>query len=159
MAQLPDVRISNGVVNMRYRRGALAAVTTRAAEVALERLRPVDDRCRRRPDRPQRFAARRPLERLEVNGGANHIDLELPPPVGTTIIRVSGVISDAHFRRPRGVSVRLRVDGGISHLNFDGKRYKDVDGERRFTSDGSGAIADGYEIDIRDGASSLRISS
>ena len=62
------------------------------------------------------------------------------------------MISDANFRRPRGVSVRLRVDGGISHLNFDGKRYQNVDGERRFTSDGSGATADGYEIDIRGGA-------
>ena len=69
------------------------------------------------------------------------------------------MISDANFRRPRGVPVRLRVDGAVSHLTFDGKRYKDVDGERRFTSEGSGANAGGYEIDIRDGASSLRVSS
>lgn len=156
---LPDVRISDGVVNVRYRRGALAAVTARGAELALSDSVPwtIDvDGGLTDLDGSLRDVT---LERLEVNGGANHIDLELPPPVGTTIIRVSGVISEAAFRRPHGVSVRLRVDGGISHLDFDGKRYQDVDGERRFTSDGSGANADGYEIDIRDGASSLRISS
>jgi DNA-binding MarR family transcriptional regulator len=156
---LPDVRTSDGVVNIRYRRGALAAVTARGSEIALSDKLPwsIDlDGGLTDLDGSLRDVV---LERLEVNGGANHVDLELPRPTGTTIVRVSGVVSDAHFRRPRGVPVRLRVNGGVSQLTFDGKRYRDVDGERRFTSYGSSGTAEGYEIDIRGGASSLQVSS
>ena len=80
---LPDVRTGNGVVNVRYRRGALAAVTKRAAEIALSDTLPwaIDiDGGLTDLDGSLRDVN---LERLEVNGGANHIDLELPQPTGT----------------------------------------------------------------------------
>ena len=73
---LPEVRTSDGVVNIRYRRGAMAAVTARAAEVALSNSVPwtIDiDGGLTNLDGSLRDVV---LERLEVNGGANHIDLD-----------------------------------------------------------------------------------
>ena len=96
-------------------------------------------------------------ERLELDGGANHIDLVLPKPTGSAAIRVRGVVSRARFVRPRGVAVSLRISGGISHLVVDGKTWGNVSGEHRVASKDLAASPDRYEIDIRGGASSLEI--
>jgi DNA-binding MarR family transcriptional regulator len=154
---LPDVRAANGTVRVRYSRSAMSAITTREAKVALSTAIPWAIEIEGGLTDLVGSLAAVALDRLELDGGANHIDLELPRPVGTAVIRIRGVVSSARFVRPRGTQIALRVDGGISHLTFDGKTYKNVSGARRVTSNDFASSDDRYEIDVRGGASTLEI--
>ncbi len=156
---LPDVRALAGTVRVRYSRGALVAITTREAEVALSAAIPWAIEIQGGLTDLSGSLAAISLERLELDGGANHIDLELPRPSGTAVIRIRGVISNARFTRPRGVPVTLRVEGGISHLVFDGKTYTNISGKRRVASKSDTSTTDRYEIDVRGGASTLFVGT
>ncbi len=154
---LPDVRAAGGVVNVRYQRRALAALSARTARVVLSDALPWAIELEGGLTDLNGSLAEVTLERLEINGGANHIDLDLPAVTGTTTVRIDGVVSSARLRRPRGVPVTLRVDGGVSHLTFDGQRYSQIGGERRFISDGFAGSNARYEIEVVGGASRLAI--
>ena len=154
---LPDVRASGGVVSVRYKRGALALLTTREAQMALSGVIPWAIEIEGGLTDLSGSLAGVNLERLEVNGGANHLELELPRPGGTMIVRVNGVVSDARFVRPRGVPISVRVAGGIGHLKLDGQRHEQIGGERRFTSADFSDATDRIELEILGGANTLRI--
>jgi DNA-binding MarR family transcriptional regulator len=153
---LPDVRAADGQVTMRYRRQPFSS---RSAQVRLSRdvpwtvelsggitdlagsLEPVQ------------------LAGLHLEGGANHVKLELPRPSGTVPVRIDGVASSVAFSRPAGVPVMLRVNGGISHLRVDDRRHGQVSGDRRFLSDDFGSAPDRYEIEVLGGASDVKVST
>ena len=155
---LPDVRTTAGTVALRYQRKALSAITSRDARVSLSTAVPWAIELEGGLTDLDGSLENVRLERLEINGGANHIDLHLPRPSGTAVIRVRGVVSSARFARPRGVPVALRVDGGVSHLTFDGKRYSNLSGNRKVSAKTFGTTDDRYEIEVLDGASHLVIS-
>jgi len=155
---LPAIHAGAGSVAMRYQRKALSAITSRDARVALAAAVPWAIELEGGLTDLDGSLANVRLERLEINGGANHIDLDLPRPAGTASVRVRGVVSSARFGRPRGVPVTLRVSGGVSHLTFDGRRYSNLDGRRTLTSVGYGTADDRFEFEILDGASHLVIS-
>jgi DNA-binding MarR family transcriptional regulator len=155
----PDARTAGGVVTMRFKRSVVGAFSTRKAEVALRAGIPWSVEIDGGVTDLTGSLAGVTLERLEVGGGANHLDLELPAPSGTTLVRINGVASTARFRRPAGVPVALRVDGGISQLRLDGQKIEQVTGDRRFTSPGFAGSADRYEIEILGGASQVRIDT
>lgn len=155
---LPDVRTTAGTVALRYQRKALSAITSRDARVSLSTAVPWAIELEGGLTELDGSLENVRIERMEINGGANHIDLHLPRPSGTAVIRVRGVVSSARFARPRGVPVALRVDGGVSHLTFDGKRYSNLSGNRKVTARDFGTIDDRYEIELLDGASHLTIS-
>jgi DNA-binding MarR family transcriptional regulator len=153
----PDVQASNGVATIRYRRKAIAAFSSRSASIALNNSIPwTIELGGGITDLTGSLNGVR-LDRLDVDGGANHIDLDLPAPEGTVAVRVQGVASSARFRRPSGVPVAVRVDGGVSHLRLDGQRFERLAGERRFTSDAFEAGANRYEIEVLGGASEVTI--
>jgi len=155
---LPDVRISGGVVTIRYRRGALAAFSSRGAKIALSGAVPWTIEIQGGLTDLDGSLAGVGLSRLDVEDGANHVNLELPAPAGTVAVRVGGVASSVRIRRPVGAAVGLLVAGGISHVRLDGTQHEQVAGNRRFTSPGYAAAADRYEIEILGGASDVRIS-
>ncbi|HLX35498.1 MAG TPA: MarR family transcriptional regulator [Candidatus Limnocylindrales bacterium] len=155
----PEARSAAGVVTMRFKRSIAGAFSTRRAEVALRAGVPWSIELDGGITDLTGSLAGVTVERLEVGGGANHVDLELGAPVGTTLVRLNGVASSARFRRPAGVPVALRVDGGIAHLRLDGQRIEQVAGERRFASPGFAGSADRYEIEILGGASDVRIAA
>jgi DNA-binding MarR family transcriptional regulator len=155
---LPDVRSAAGVVNVRYQRRGLSALSTRTARIALSDEVPWAIEIEGGLTNLTGSLAEIALERLEINGGANHIDLLLPPARGTTLVRVRGVVSSARLRRPAGTPASLRMAGGVSHLNFDGQRYSQVS-ERRLTSEGFAGSTDRYEIEILDGAAKLELAT
>jgi DNA-binding MarR family transcriptional regulator len=148
----PDVRASGGALTMRYGR-RLIDVRSRLADVALSASPTwaieVDGGV---TDLDGDLRTVR-LESLEVRGGANHIRLNLGRPEGTTRIVLAGGTSDAHFERPRGVAMALQVRDGVSHLRFDGNRTESVSGALRLQTDGYGAAAERFEIELRGGAS------
>jgi DNA-binding MarR family transcriptional regulator len=152
----PDVRAADGIVTVRYRRRPLDT-NSRAAAVELN------------PSIPWTVELEGGitdltggldgvlLARLELQGGANHIKLDLPAPAGTVAIRISGVASSVVFRRPPEVPVALNVRGGISHLRFDTQRLNQVSGEQRFASTTFEASPNRYEIEVLGGASDVKI--
>jgi DNA-binding MarR family transcriptional regulator len=155
----PDARTSGGTVTLRFKRSVASAFATRRADVALRAGLPWSIELDGGITDLTGSLAGVTVERLEVGGGANHVDLELPAPSGTALVRINGVASSARFRRPAGVPVALRVDGGIAHLRLDGQKTEQVAGERRFTSRGFAGSPDRYEIEILGGASHVRIET
>jgi DNA-binding MarR family transcriptional regulator len=156
---LPDVRAMSGMVRVRYSRSALKALVTRDTTVVLAAEIPWAIQIQGGLTDLTGSLDGVSIETLEVEGGANHINLVLPRPNGTALIRIRGVVSSARFMRPRGVPVALRVEGGIAHLDFDGKTYSNVSGKRRVATRADAAATDRYEIDVRGGASTLVVGT
>ncbi len=155
----PDVQLERGTATIRYRRKAIAAFSSRGARIAINPVIPWTIELEGGLTELSGSLAGVRLERLEVDGGANHIDITLPTPAGTALVRVRGVASSARFRRPAGIPVALRVDGGIAHLRLDGQRFERLAGERRFTSEAFAASVARYEIEVLGGASEVRIAT
>jgi DNA-binding MarR family transcriptional regulator len=153
----PEVGVAAGVATIRYRRKAIAAFSSRAARVTLNGTVPWTIDLRGGITDLTGTLVGVNVERLEVEGGANHVDLELGAPVGPVLVRVRGVASSARFRRPAGVPVSVRVDGGVSRLRLDGDRFDRLSGDRRFASDAFVAAANRYEIELLGGASEVRV--
>ena len=152
----PDARASSGVVTLRYRR-RLLDVRSREAAVALH------------PGIPWRLDVDGgvtdldadltgiQLERLEVDGGANHLRLVLPAPRRSVLLNLQGGSSTLEVLRPRGTALELRLRGGAARLRFDGQRLDSVGGHLRMASDDFAGAVDRYEVDVSGGAGELRI--
>jgi DNA-binding MarR family transcriptional regulator len=153
----PDVRVAGGEVTIRYRRAAIAAFSTRRAKIALSGTIPwtieLDGGITDLTGTLEAVS----LERLDVEGGANHVRLDLPRPAGTAAVRIGGVVSDARFHRPAGVPVAVRVDGGIAHLRVDGGKREQVAGLKRYVGPGYVESPDRYELEVLGGASKLTV--
>ncbi len=153
----PDVRVAGGEVTIRYRRVAMAAFNTRRAKIALSGTIPwtieLDGGITDLTGTLEAVS----LERLDVEGGANHVRLDLPRPTGTAAVRIGGVVSDARFHRPAGVPVAVRVDGGIAHLRVDGGKREQVAGLKRYVGPGFAESPDRYELEVLGGASKLTV--
>ncbi len=154
----PDIRAEDGVVTVRYRRSRLD-VRSRHARIALNPAIPwtvevhggVTDLAGRLREVP--------LAGLSVDGGVNHLALELAPPSGTVRLEVNGGTSDAVIERPPGTDLALRARGVVSHLTFDEAVRENVGKELRLQSRGFGRAADRYELELRGGAARLRIDT
>ena len=155
----PDVRAAGGVVTIRYRRQATAAFSTRKARLALNGSIPwtieLDGGITDLTGSLEAIT----LERMDVDGGANHVRLDLPRPAGTATVRIGGVVSSARFKRPAGIPVAVRMAGGVAHLKIDGGRREQVAGNRRYVGPGFAESPDRYELEVLGGASELRVSS
>jgi len=153
----PDVRASSGNLDVRYRRQSAAAFTSRRARIALSAEVPwaveLDGGL---TDLAGDLGGLR-LSRLDVEGGTNHVDLALPRPQGTVVVRFAGVASSVRLRRPAGVPVAIRIAGGVSHLTVDGQRAEQIAGKRRYVGPGFDGSPDRYELEILGGASSVKI--
>ena len=153
---LPDMRANDGEVTVRYRRTPFAS---RGAHLALNPTIPWTVELRGGITDLTGSLGGVAFAGLELRGGTNHLNLELPAPAGTVPIRISGVASSIALKRPPGVPVMLRVKGGISHLRLDAERHSSVSGERRFASEGFGSALDRYEVEVLDGASDIKIGT
>ena len=154
----PDVRVAGGEVTIRYRRQASAAFSTRRARIALSAAIPwtieLDGGITDLTGSLEAVS----LERMDVEGGANHIRLDLPRPTGTAAVRIGGVVSSARLHRPAGIPVAVRVAGGIAHLRVDGGRREQVAGQKRYVGPGFAESPDRYELEVLGGASEVTVS-
>jgi hypothetical protein len=155
---IPDVRVVNGTVTVRYSR-RLLDVRGRVAEIALNPAPTwsveVDGGVTNLDGdlRSVRLAG------LDVRGGANHVALRLGPPDGAARVVLAGGTSTARFDRPRGVPAAVQVRGGVSRLHFDGRRTDAVSGNLRLQTDHFADASDRYEIELSGGASDLVIGA
>lgn len=98
------------------------------------------------------------LAGIQLRGGVNHVDLSLPAADGAVRLSFAGGSSRLYLSRPRGSGVDLRVGGGISHLEFDGKSVGSVSGGKRIQSRGFDRAAGHYQVNVDGGVSHLRIT-
>jgi hypothetical protein len=60
------------------------------------------------------------LSKLQISGGANRLDAQLPAPKGTVLIDVSGGASNVTLRAPAHSEWRVAVSGGVSAVTVNG---------------------------------------
>jgi hypothetical protein len=98
------------------------------------------------------------LAGIEVTGGLNQVDLQLPEPSGSVRFRVTGGASHLRLRRPGNVPARVHIGGGASKLALDDQGFGAVGGPVRLESPGYAPAANRYEIEIGGGASQVTIA-
>jgi hypothetical protein len=97
------------------------------------------------------------LTGIEVRGGVSRVDLRLPRPGGSSIVRVSGGASHLTLRRPAEVPARLVIGGGASKLELDTQYLGAVGGPVRLETPDYSNASDRYEVEIGGGASQIRV--
>lgn len=97
------------------------------------------------------------LHGLDLSGGVDELELQLPQPDGTGRIRLSGTTSKVRLVRPRGSAMRLSVSGGAREVRFGTHRSRDVHGALRLETPGAGKAPDRFEVDVSGGIDSLRV--
>jgi hypothetical protein len=98
------------------------------------------------------------LRSLELRGGVDELELDLPAPDGTSRVRIAGSPANVTLVHPRASAVRALVLGGVHDLRFGGERMRQVHGELRLETPGARTAPDRYEIEIDGGVRNLRIT-
>lgn len=93
------------------------------------------------------------LSKLEVSGGANRLDAQLPSPKGMVVIDVSGGASNLTLRAPAQSEWRIAVSGGVSAVTINGSTSGSLGGDFQRQSPGYTSATDRFDITISGGAS------
>ena len=94
-----------------------------------------------------------PLSKLQVSGGANRLDAQLPSPKGTVLIDVSGGASNLTLRAPAQSEWRVAVSGGVSAVTINGSTSGTLGGDFQRQSPGYNSATNRFDITISGGAS------
>lgn len=101
--------------------------------------------------------ARVNLTRFEVSGGAASVDLRLGKPSGIVPVRVNGGAARLRIAQPPGVGARIKVGGGVAHLEFLGQSLGAVGGGLALDSRTWNPQGDGYDIRIGGGGAHVTV--
>ncbi len=153
----PDVRVQDGAITFRYRGMTVFNWRKHAGSVALNPTIPWTIAVRGGASRVSVDARQLELRELRVSGGASNLGVDLSRPRGTVPVCIEGGVNRVQIRRPAWVPVQIQVRGGANRLEFDGRRFGAIGGDLRLASPGWDGAADGYDLDIRGGASRLQI--
>ena len=157
---LPDVKVKEGVVTIRYPRRLLGVGRVqRVAELTLNAAIPWHIVITGGSSEINAKLGNLDLASLEVKGGLSMIHLELPTPSGVVPIRISGGASVITVRRPAGVAARAHLKGWVSTFIFDDQSFSDVGNDVRLQSPGYEAAARRYDIEVASSASTVTITS
>jgi len=155
----PRVEAQGGVVTIRYRRHSLLDLGKhQSAEVILNGTIPWSVEVRGGFSRMGGDLTGLSLASFDVQGGASKLAVTLPSTTDVVPVRLSGGASQLNFLRPAGVGARLTVKGGVDKLVVDGERVGSVAGSAKFDYP-AGAGQGSYDIEIRGGASQVRIDT
>jgi len=95
------------------------------------------------------------LTKLEVSGGANRMDAQLPAAKGSVMLEVSGGLSNLTLRAPAETQWRIGVSGGANAVTINGSTSGALGGDFERQSPGYGTATNRYDIQISGGASHL----
>jgi hypothetical protein len=95
------------------------------------------------------------LSKLDISGGANQLDAQLPSPKGTVTINVSGRANNVTIVAPAHTQWRVAVSGGVSAVTINGSSSGNLGGDFQQQSPGYNAATDRFDIVISGGASHL----
>jgi hypothetical protein len=156
-----QVRAQDGIVTVRQRRRRLPSLgrDERANELLLNRSIPWEVEIRGGASNLAADFGELKLGSLEIKGGANQVELTLPPPSGTIPLRLLGGAEGLTICRPKGVAARVRVSRGVSGLVFDEQTHDTVGGETSLQSPDYDDAADRYDIEVSGGVSGLTIEA
>jgi len=97
------------------------------------------------------------LRAIDLEGGAARVQLTLPAPQGTVVIRMTGGVDQFLIRVPRGAPVRARVRKGAGQVIIDGRTRRNVGPGSTFTDRSWETAKDRFDIDARAGVGTLRV--
>ena len=95
------------------------------------------------------------LSKLEISGGANQLDAQLPTAKGTVLIGVSGGANNVKMVAPAHSEWRVAVSGGVSAVTINGSSSGNLGGDFQQQSQGYGSATDRFDIEISGGASHI----
>jgi hypothetical protein len=97
------------------------------------------------------------VSELDLASGVSTVELWIPVPHGTLVVRESGGVNQLTVHRPTGVPVRLTVGGGAGSVSIDGAGRAGVSAGAQFTPEAWGSATDRLDIDAVGGVSRVRI--
>jgi hypothetical protein len=95
------------------------------------------------------------LRGADFTAGSSRITLRLPRPHGTVPVVLAGGASLVTIAAPRGVPVRLSLDGGASSVLLAGRHYTGLAGGTMLAAPGWATAADRYDVQAPAGISQL----
>jgi hypothetical protein len=99
-----------------------------------------------------------PVSGVDLAGGANAIDLALPPATGTLPVRVTGGAGQVSVRTAGEAPARVRVGSGAAQVTVDGQGRTGVAGGTVFEPPEWAAARDRYDLDVAAGVSTLTVT-
>jgi DNA-binding MarR family transcriptional regulator len=157
---VPDVKVKDGVVTIRYpRRLWLPGMKKRAGEVTISTAIPWQIVLQGGASEITAELGDLNLASLEVKGGAYMARLELPAPSGVVPVRISGGAMQTTIRRPTGAAARVHLKGWASEFEFDDQTFEAVGNDVRLQSEGFDPAAPYYDIEVDSSVSQLTITS
>jgi DNA-binding MarR family transcriptional regulator len=170
---IPKVRVRDGTVTVRYGRfswfewrGRIAGQMIDASahwrddrgDIALNTSVPWTIEVRGGVSRISADLRGLDLAGFEVAGGVSRIDLNLPAPRALVRIQIRGGANDVAVHRPAGVACRLRLQGGVNKVTFDGQAVR-KGGEIELETKEFETGGPGYEIELTGGANRLTVDT
>ena len=152
---VPQVRLRDGTVSIQYR--GMFDWRRRTASIRLNDAVPWAIDLQGGASHLTADLTKLDLSSFNLTGGASHARLALGRPHGVVTMRLVGGASDLRIERPSGVPVRVSVIGGISKLEFDGRKEGSRGGVVTIESPGASNAADRFSLDIVGGASKVAI--
>jgi hypothetical protein len=95
------------------------------------------------------------LSKLEISGGANQLDAQLPSPKGTVVISVSGGANNVAIVAPAHSQWRVAVSGGVSAVTINGSSTGNLGGDFQRQSPDYNSATDRFDVEISGGASHI----
>src|SRR6202171_3973092 len=95
------------------------------------------------------------LNKLEISGGANRLDAQLPNPKGTVVISVSGGANNVTMVAPAHSPWRIAVSGGVSAVTINGSSSGNLGGDFLRQSPDYGSAAGRFGSESRVGGLGL----
>ncbi|MBX3064534.1 MAG: MarR family transcriptional regulator [Anaerolineae bacterium] len=157
---VPDVKVKDGVVTIRYpRRLWLPGMEKRAAEVTLSSAVQWQIVLQGGASEITAELSELNLSSLEVKGGAHMAQIDLPAPSGIVPVRISGGAVQTSIRRPAGTAARVHLKGWASEFVFDDQTFSAVGNDVRLQSQNFDPAAPFYDIDVDSSVSQLTITA
>lgn len=157
---VPDVKVRDGVVTIRYPRHLWAlAGEKRAADVRLNPAIPWQIMIQGGASVVTAELEGLDLAALEIKGGLGMTRVELPVPSGIVPIRISGGASEIFIRRPAGAAARVHLKGWASTFNFDDQHFSNLGNDVRLQSPDFDPAAPHYNIEVATSVSTVTITS
>ncbi len=157
---IPDVKVKEGVVTIRYpRRLWIPGGKQRVAEVELTTAIPWQIAIQGGASEVAAELVGLNLAGLEIKGGLHMVHLKLPMPENVVPVRISGGASGVTIRRPAGVAARAHLKGWVTEFVFDDQVFSAMGNNVRLQSNGYETATQGYDIEVASSASMVTITS
>ncbi|MCL4250568.1 MAG: MarR family transcriptional regulator [Anaerolineae bacterium] len=157
---VPDVKVKDGVVTIRYpRRLWIPSTEKRAAEVTLSTAIPWVVVIRSGGSEVTADLNELDLLEMEARGAGSMFNLDLPVPSGVVPIRLGGSGSQFSVRRPPGVAARVHMKGWGSGGIFDDQTIGGMSSDVRLQSPNYESAVRRYDLEVSGTGSMFTITA